>query len=95
MNHTLVIQPPVGRVDAVTSRRLLALLIGAFAALFVATAAPATADDEMPPCSLGPLCNIMPIAPDLDHDLDLTKDQPPILAPDTAAPVNPCSIRCI
>jgi hypothetical protein len=79
---------------SITGKRVLC----AFGALAVSLwlAAPAAADDdEMPACSLGPLCNILPIAPDLDHDIDLTKDQPPVPDQDMAPPVNPCAAGCI
>ncbi len=76
-------------------RRILALLAGGLTVTAFVAAGPAVADDEMPACSLGPLCNMLPIAPQLDHDIDLTKDQPPMLNPDSAPPLDPCSAGCI
>ena len=76
-----------------TGKRLLAICGVAAASLWLAV--PAAADDEMPACTLGPMCNVLPIAPQLDHDIDLTKDQPPMLNPDSAPPADPCAAGCI
>jgi hypothetical protein len=58
-------------------------------------AAPASADDDMPPCTLGIICAFVPGASNLDHDVDLTKDQPPVPDQETAPPLNPCINGCI
>lgn len=78
---------------SMTGKRLLAACAAATVSLWLA--APAVADDEMPACSLGPLCNMLPIAPQLDHDIDLTKDQPPMLNADSVPPADPCAAGCI
>jgi hypothetical protein len=78
----------------ITGKRLLCALGALTMSLWLA--APAAADDDdnqMPACSLGPLCNMLPIT-DLDHDIDLTKDQPPVPDQDLGPPVNPCSAGC-
>jgi hypothetical protein len=59
-------------------------------------AAPASADDgDMPPCTLGIICVFVPGGLDLDHDVDLTKDQPPMPNQDNQRPVDPCIDGCI
>ncbi len=75
-------------------RRLSIVILGGLAAALLA-AAPAQADPDNP-CELAVnfLCRMVPIAPDLDHDIDLTvqspgaspapADQPPV---DPAAPL--------
>ena len=77
--------------------------IGAVAALAVSTflAAPAQAEPGDNPCDLAVnfLCKFVPIAPDLDHDIDLTQLQPPAdpnaPPPESLPPVNPCASGCI
>jgi hypothetical protein len=80
---------------SITGKRLLCGFTAAALSLWLA--APASADPDGPPaCTLGIVCAFVPFgAPDLDHDLDLTKDQPPVPDQDTAPPVNPCSAGCI
>jgi hypothetical protein len=68
------------------------------AALFVAV--PATAEPGDNPCELAVtfLCKFVPVAPDLDHDLDLTQQHPvdPNAPPPESLPVvNPCAAGCI
>ncbi len=60
----------------------------AAAAISTAFAAPVHADPADNPCELAVtfLCQFMPIAPDLEHDIDLTVEQPPY---DPAYPVDP------
>jgi hypothetical protein len=63
-------------------------------------AAPATADPGDNPCELAItfLCRFVPIAPDLDHDIDLTQQQPvdPNAPPPESLPVvDPCAAGCI
>jgi hypothetical protein len=77
-------------------------LIFAMAALAAATmfASPATADPGDNPCELpiNFLCKFVPVAPDLDHDLDLTNQQPAdpnAPPPDSLPAVNPCAAGCI
>jgi hypothetical protein len=77
-------------------------VIGAAAALAAATflAVPASADPGGSPCELAInfLCRFIPVAPDLDHDIDLTQQQPvdpngP--PPDSVPAVDPCVAGCI
>ena len=63
-------------------------------------AAPATAEPGDNPCELAVnfLCRFAPIAPDLDHDVDLTQLQPvdPNAPPPESLPVvDPCAAGCI
>ena len=78
-------------------------VIGAVTALAASTflAGPAQAQPGDDPCALAVnfLCRFVPVAPDLDDDVDLTTLQP---APDPNAPppeslpvVNPCAAGCI
>jgi hypothetical protein len=63
--------------------------------------APATAEPGDNPCELAVnfLCRFVPIAPDLDHDLDLTQQQPPAdpnaPPPESLPVVDPCAAGCI
>ena len=81
-------------------KRTVAAALAALAAS-VFLAGPAQAEPGDNPCALAVnfLCRFVPVAPDLDHDLDLTQLQPP---PDPNAPppeslpvVNPCAAGCI
>jgi hypothetical protein len=68
------------------------------AGLFLA--APAAADPGDNPCELAInfLCRFVPNAPDLDHDIDLTQQQPvdPNAPPPESLPVvDPCAAGCI
>ncbi|MGX9788380.1 fibronectin-binding protein [Mycobacterium sp. MMS18-G62] len=62
-------------------------------------AAPATAEPGNP-CELAInfLCRFVPVAPELDHDIDLTQQQavdPNAPPPDSLPPANPCAAGCI
>ncbi len=63
--------------------------------------APATAQPGDNPCELAVdfLCRFVPIAPDLDHDVDLTQQQPPAdpnaPPPESLPLVDPCAAGCI
>jgi hypothetical protein len=77
-------------------------VIAAAAALTagVFLAAPATADPGGNPCELAVtfLCKFVPVAPDLDGDVDLTQQQPvdPNAPPPESLPVaDPCAAGCI
>jgi hypothetical protein len=65
----------------------------------LAPTAGADPSDDSCPLSMVLLCRLIPTAPDLDGDVDLTKQQPP--ADSTASPVDPsmpadvCSNGCI
>jgi hypothetical protein len=69
------------------------------AALFLA--APADAQPGPPPCefALSFICNIVPMAPELDHNVDLTEQLPPAEEnaplPDTLPVLDPCAAGCI
>jgi len=68
------------------------------AAVFLAVPAGAEPGDN--PCELAVnfLCQFVPIAPDLDHDVDLTQQQPidPNAPPPESRPVvDPCAAGCI
>jgi hypothetical protein len=76
-----------------TKMRVVIVATGLLAAAFV-VAAPAGADPADDPCQLAVtfLCRFVPMAPDLDHDVDLTQDpgalsgQPPPEAPAAETP---------
>ena len=80
-------------------KRALTIVTSAVAAAaFFAT--PANADPGDNPCELAInfLCRFMPVAPDLDHDVDLTQLQPvdPNAPPPESLPVvAPCVAGCI
>ena len=69
------------------------------AAVFLAVTVSADPGDN--PCQLAVtfLCKFVPIAPDLEGDVDLTKDQPPAdpnaPPPESLPVVNPCAAGCI
>jgi hypothetical protein len=64
-----------------------------------AVAAPAGGDPGDDPCRLAIACAFLPIAPDLDGDVDLTKQLPPGYSPapqiSSLPPVNPCLHGCV
>ncbi|MBJ7336338.1 fibronectin-binding protein [Mycolicibacterium sp.] len=62
----------------VTTRTKAFIVAAGVAAAAFGTAAPAGADPGGDPCHLGDIavtliCKLMPIAPGLDHDIDLTQ----------------------
>jgi hypothetical protein len=69
------------------------------AAVFLA--APASAQPGDNPCDLAVnfFCRFVPIAPDLEDDVDLTQLQPPVdpnaPLPESLPPLDPCSAGCI
>lgn len=69
------------------------------AALFASP--PAVADPADDPCGLAVtfLCRFIPAAPDLDHDLDLTDQQPSAdpsaPEPDSRPPADICTAGCV
>ena len=68
------------------------------AGLLLAT--PANADPDDSPCELAIsyFCRFVPVAPDLDRDLDLTQQQqvdPNAPPPDTLPVMDPCAAGCI
>ena len=63
-------------------------------------AAPASADPGDNPCELAIsyFCKFIPIAPDLDHDIDVTQAQqvdPNAPPPDSLPAIDPCMAGCI
>ena len=64
-------------------------------------AAPASADPGDNPCefAINYFCKFIPIAPDLEGDVDLTTDQPPAdpnaPPPESLPVVDPCAAGCI
>ena len=84
---------------AVLGRMLLAAVLAVAAG--AAATAPAAAEPGENPCELALsfVCHFAPIAPDLDHDVDLTQqlspDGPAIAPSDPLPPTNPCSAGCI
>lgn len=78
-------------------------LIAAAAALAAETlfAVPASAEPGDNPCefAINYFCKFIPIAPDLEGDVDLTKDRPPANLnappPDSLPVVDPCAAACI
>ncbi len=78
-------------------------LIAATAMLATATvvAAPAGAQPGDDPCELAVtfLCRFVPVAPDLDHDVDLTQQlpaaDPNAPLPESLPPADPCAAGCI
>jgi hypothetical protein len=79
-------------------KRTVVAAVSALAAS-VLLATPATADTGNP-CELAInfLCRFVPVAPDLDHDVDLTQQQPidPNAPPPESLPVAPiCAAGCI
>jgi hypothetical protein len=80
-------------------RRTIFAAIAA-AAVAVSLSGPAAADNSGGPCTLtlSLLCRLVPMAPDLDHDVDLTTQLPPADPNSPAAvssgPANVCGTEC-
>ena len=79
-------------------RALIIVTSAVAAAAFFAT--PANADPGDNPCELAIsyFCKFVPIAPDLDHDIDVTQGQQvdPTAPPPESRPVfDPCAAGCI
>lgn len=76
-----------------------AVAVTAGVAAAVVGASPVHADPLDEPCALAVslLCRFMPIAPELEGDVDYTRQQTGagILAPESARPVDPCAGGCI
>jgi len=83
----------------VLTRMVIATAAGLATGLMVAT--PASAEPGDNPCefAISFVCHIVPVAPDLDHDVDLTQQQPPAdpnaPPPDSLPVVDPCTAGCI
>ena len=92
----------------VGARKTAALVAAAAIATALGPAAPAIADPVDDPCQFGVtyLCHFLPMAPGLDHDIDLTQgssslndQQLPQMPdsgelPDAGPPVDPCPLGC-
>lgn len=76
---------------------LIAAATAVTAGLLLAT--PANADPDDSPCELAIsyFCRFIPVAPDLDHDLDLTQRpvDPNAPPPDSLPAADPCAAGCI
>jgi hypothetical protein len=76
-------------------------VIGAAVALAagVLMAAPAAAGNNPCEFAVSYLCRFVPIAPDLEGDVDLTQQQPPVdpnaPPPESLPVVDPCAAGCI
>ena len=78
-------------------------VIGAAAALAagILRATPANAEPGDNPCefAVNYFCRFIPIAPDLEGDVDLTQQQPPVdpnaPPPESLPVVDPCAAGCI
>jgi hypothetical protein len=76
----------------------IALAVAGAAAAALFTAMPATADPGRPHCGqLAFVCDMLPSMPELDHDVDMTKLQPPGAGAEQQhlPPTDPCSIACV
>jgi hypothetical protein len=79
--------------------KMTAALVSMLAAA-VMLAGPASAEPGNP-CELAInfLCRFVPIAPELDHDIDLTQQSPPVdpsaPPPESLPVVSPCAAGCI
>jgi hypothetical protein len=81
------------------TKSLIAAVSAVGAAVLLAV--PAGADPGDNPCefSISFVCRFVPIAPELEGDVDLTQQGPPVgplvLAPESAPPVDPCTSGCV
>lgn len=77
-------------------RALLGVLGAAVLAVALAATAGADPGNGPPNCGLlAPLCAAIPMVPDIEGDIDLTKDQPKSTADENMPPVSPCTMGCI
>jgi hypothetical protein len=76
----------------------IALAVGGAAAAALFAAASAAADPGRPHCGqLEFVCNMLPSMPEFDHDVDMTKLQPPGtgVEHENLPPVDVCTVACI
>jgi hypothetical protein len=84
---------------SVLRKATIAAVCALAAAVFFA--APANAEPGDNPCDLAVtfLCKFVPIAPDLEGDVDLTQQLPPVdpnaPPPESLPPADPCAAGCI
>lgn len=79
-------------------RSIAVLGVAAAAAAALITAAPAGADPGMPPCGeLSPVCGLLPTMPDLEQDIDLTRQYPQGtgLDQENQPPADVCALGCL
>jgi hypothetical protein len=80
--------------------RITLFVVTVGAVLAVSLSSPAAADNSGGPCTLATsfLCRMVPMAPDLDHDIDLTTQLPPAdpnqPPADSWGPANVCGAGC-
>jgi hypothetical protein len=86
-----------------SARNRIGIFVAAtlLAAAPVVMAVPVAADPGSNPCQLAfsLFCRMVPIAPDLDRNLDLTQGQPPAdpaaPLPEDLPPPDPCAAGCV
>jgi hypothetical protein len=79
-------------------KTLIAAAMAVTAGLLLAT--PASAEPGDNPCefAISYFCKFVPIAPDLDHDIDVTQQQqidPDAPPPESRPAFDPCAAGCI
>lgn len=76
--------------------RRIGIITAALAVAGGVLAAPASAE-PMPPCEFGLsfLCSLLPIAPGLEGDIDLTQDVPPANSLPEDQVADPCALGCV
>jgi hypothetical protein len=92
-----------GGAEVKWMRQVAAMVIASIGIAVAGWMVPATAmaDPSDDPCPLAAalLCRFVPIAPELDGDVDLTKQMPPdgpaAPAPDSLPPVDICASGCV
>jgi hypothetical protein len=88
------------RVKLVKTMQATVVALGVLG-LQTALSIPAGADPSDPSCPLAMffICKMVPVASDLDGDVDLTKQQPPVdvtaPAPDSLPPADICARGCV
>jgi hypothetical protein len=62
----------------------------------VIAATPASAHPGVPPCgAMSAVCGFLPMMPDLDHDLDLSTQNPQVPADENLPPADVCALGCV
>ncbi len=89
----------ITHIVGVLGKSAIAALGALATAVFLA--GPASAEPGDNPCDLAInfFCKFVPIAPDLEDDVDLTQQQPPAdpnaPLPESLPPLDPCAAGCI
>jgi hypothetical protein len=78
----------------------IAVILGAaLVSTAASTRASAAPGDDPCPLAVSFICAFVPTAPDLDGDIDLTKQLPsvdlPAPPPDAPSPLDPCATECV